>query len=254
MKPILFNTPMVQALLNTKPDVWPAEPIDASKLFKWQTRRVIKPQPTKFAKRNGVDVIIDDGINAGKRPYFVGDILYVRETWRCGAVGKGNYKEYAIIDYKAGERKIIAIPSEKSAYYAGKALWMPSIHLPREAARLFLEVKNIRVERLRDISEEDAEAEGVNEGYEGYSVNKGLCGGVKAFPTNTVINKALETHGILYTPSAAAAGTQTPMCLCMSLCGEEERNESQNTEGRSRVGRSACGTVIQPERTDSEGL
>jgi hypothetical protein len=44
-KSILFSTPMAQALLNTKPGVWPAEPVDPSKPYKWQTRRVINPQP-----------------------------------------------------------------------------------------------------------------------------------------------------------------------------------------------------------------
>ena len=55
MKPIIFSTPMVQALLNTKPGVWPPEPIDASKPCKSQTRRVIKPQP----KTQGLDYRYD---------------------------------------------------------------------------------------------------------------------------------------------------------------------------------------------------
>jgi hypothetical protein len=45
--PILFSAPMVQVLLNTKPNTWPAEPIDPSKPFKWMTRRMMKPQPEK---------------------------------------------------------------------------------------------------------------------------------------------------------------------------------------------------------------
>jgi hypothetical protein len=162
MKPILFNTPMAQALLNTKPDVWPAEPIDASKPFKWQTRRVIKPQPTKFAKSHGVDVIIDDGINAGKRPYFVGDILYVRETWQSlhnmieeGAVSVLDDRYF----YRANDS--FAFDDNEMSLITSFH-WKPSIFMPREAARLFLEVKNIRTEQVGDVREADAKAEGAS--------------------------------------------------------------------------------------------
>jgi hypothetical protein len=148
---------MAQALLNTKPDVWPAEPIDASKPFKWQTRQVITLDVEEhFRYWKG-----DSGL-LQKKKYAIGDILYVREPWRCSGVGKGGYRECAIIDYKAGGSKIIDIPSEKSVYYAGKALWRPPALMPCEAARLYLEVKNVRLERLQGISEEEAEAEGVN--------------------------------------------------------------------------------------------
>jgi hypothetical protein len=166
---------MVQALLNTKPDVWPAEPIDASKPFKWQTRRVIKPQPANVAPRKEDGCVISAyGKNMARPKYHVGNTLYVRETWCCSGVGKGGGRESAIIDFKAGGSKIIDIRPELASYYAGSNLWRPPVHMPRNVARLFLEVKNIRVERLQDISDKDAEAEGVNKDYEEFeSLHRG---------------------------------------------------------------------------------
>jgi hypothetical protein len=138
-KPILFSTPMVQAILEGR---------------KTQTRRVIKPQPIKVFKENGVDVLIDDGrTNAGKRPYAVGDILWVRETWAKYDAPYGllcSKYQYKVDKYDL---------SIRTSIYGKKIKWKPSIFMPREAARLFLEVKCVRVERLRDISEKDAEAE-----------------------------------------------------------------------------------------------
>jgi hypothetical protein len=86
-----------------------------------------------------------------KEPCAVGDVLWVRETWRKDA---GRYM------YRANY-----IDNEKF-YCNGKEVsirWSPSIHMPREAARIFLEVKNVRVERLRRIDAEGIRAEGITE-------------------------------------------------------------------------------------------
>ena len=170
MKPMLFSTPMVQALLNTKPDAWPAEAIDASKPCKSQTRRVIKPIPEyDFLYPVPIDgewfwtecdtdddmmgwwPSYDKGLSAR---YQVGDILYVRETFGEKFVRdiEGEYISTGYV-YKAGYNHdlIFDLNGRK---------WRPSIHMPREAARLFLEVKSVRVERLQDITEADAKAEG----------------------------------------------------------------------------------------------
>lgn len=89
----------------------------------------------------------------------VGDIFWVRETWQQECY-EGDYpegkayiatKKYV---YRADEYEL---PKESKAF--GK--WKPSIFMPKEACRLFLEVTNVRVERLHDISEEDAKAEGI---------------------------------------------------------------------------------------------
>lgn len=127
MKPILFNTDMVRAIL------------DGSKTV---TRRLVKPQPTN-PRWNVIGWAgWDDGHGYRmKQSCQDGDILYVQEAWAKGADG------YA---YKAD--------FEDSDGWG----WLPSIHMPKEAARIFLRVKAVRVERLQDITEEQTIAEGVS--------------------------------------------------------------------------------------------
>ena len=162
MKPILFGAPMVQALLNTKPGVWPAEPIDESKPFKSQTRRVMKPQPTLEKGEPGFwnwkdCQWADGGLGfpesgiTDHSPCKPGDILYVREPWAdIPETAPGN------LHYRAS-----ATDGDLDWFRENNWKWKPSIHMPREAARLFLEVKSVSVERLRNITEADAKAEGV---------------------------------------------------------------------------------------------
>lgn len=119
-KPILFNTDMVRAIIDRRKTV---------------TRRVLKPKYTN------TQIIIKNGrafetvgtlatTTEIKLPYQVGDILYVRETWlKCG-------EEYW---YKASRQDI------------NDNIWHPSIHMPKEAARIFLRVTNVHVEQLQDI-------------------------------------------------------------------------------------------------------
>ncbi len=143
-KPILFNTEMVQAILGDRKTV---------------TRRVIKPQPIAGIRKS---VFVPSGIEDGhgreiKLLYKVGDILYVRETWQR------NYCNDAIVTGKYAYR---ASP-ETWQYFSEeeknlKKKWKPSIHMPKEAARIFLKVTDVRVERLQDITEEDAITEGMS--------------------------------------------------------------------------------------------
>ena len=162
MKPILFSTPMVQALLNTKPSVWPAQPIDASKPCKSQTRRVMKPQPLFEIGKPGFWHWKDCrwmGRIADHAPYKVGDILYVREAWGCYTKSWFDATCFRYkADYPDGIKEYWYEPEKIHKEELPK--WRPSIHMPREAARLFLEVKSVRVERLQDITEADAKAEG----------------------------------------------------------------------------------------------
>ena len=172
MKPIIFSSPMAKALLNTKPGVWPAEPIDASKPCKSQTRRVMKPQPLFEIGKPGFwhwkDCRWMGGI-ADHAPYKVGDILYVREKW-CklwkldgnDQIIEGTEKYYYAADgYNPTEFNYFLDSNGNHDVERCCPRWKPSIHMPREAARIFLEVKSVRVERLQDISEADAKAEGV---------------------------------------------------------------------------------------------
>jgi hypothetical protein len=141
MKPILFSTQMVQAILDGR---------------KTQTRRGIKPQPIipigirwqGIVGNEWCYRIVDEPTVhvLAKSKYEVGDILYVRETWAESAMMEYFYKAN-------GDERIQ--PTIK---------WRPSIHMPAAAARLFLKVTAVRAERLQDITEADAIAEGCQSG------------------------------------------------------------------------------------------
>lgn len=134
MKPILFNTEMVRAILEGRKTV---------------TRRVVKPQPpaTSVVRKRSCAwewsfwADCDMG-HLMSPPYQPGDILWVRETWAKDPFGDG-----------------YIYPTEIGG--AGQK-WRPSIHMPREAARLFLRVTGVRVELLQDIDDDSAKAEGAN--------------------------------------------------------------------------------------------
>lgn len=138
-RPILMNSEMVQAILSGR---------------KTQTRRIIKPQPLLKPKWSGADLI--------KNPYgCVGGRLWLRETWSplqdikaCAVAG-----EHCEIVYRADDGWIENEPESKETLLDGK--WKPSIFMPRWASRINLEITNIRVERLQDITESDAIQEGI---------------------------------------------------------------------------------------------
>lgn len=160
-RPILFSGAMVRALL------------DGSKT---QTRRVVKPQPPAetqsvltyyhpdprehFYGFDG-DALMDW---AKPCPYGEkGDHLYVRETWQHSNHPLGPYDEDCHVFYRADYLDDPhGADGEKSP--EGKYRdWRPSIHMPRAASRILLEVTGVRVERLQEISETDACAEGARE-------------------------------------------------------------------------------------------
>lgn len=134
VKPILFNTEMVRAILEER---------------KTQTRRIIKPQPTNPRWNNVGWLGWDDGHGyCMKPPCMVGDVLWVREAW-CRDAGRFMYRA----NYADGEK----------FYCDGREVnirWTPSIHMPKEAARIFLRVKDVRIELLQGMDEEAAIAEG----------------------------------------------------------------------------------------------
>lgn len=161
MKPILFSTPMVQAILEGR---------------KSQTRRVMKPQPLFYTGRRYVvpdDAPkkwhdCDDIFAAGFCPYGKpGTVLWVRETWtRYYYVDESGYTHYdkPTIYYAADGEPDIGTLYDADGFELDdqRVKWKPSIHMPKEAARLFLLVKDVRVERLQEITEEDAIAEGIS--------------------------------------------------------------------------------------------
>lgn len=148
--PILFNTEMVKAILEGK---------------KNQTRRVIKPQPIFIGDPNTPFKTKDaDPKGIIKSPYGYKDhLLWVRETWNIWLNNQGPSGFTRLIKFHADD-STIPVPFEYFNWFDEKEnrgyLNRPSIHVPKWAARIWLKVKDLRVERLQDISEEDAKAEG----------------------------------------------------------------------------------------------
>lgn len=152
-RPILFSGPMVRAIL------------DGSKT---QTRRVLSPQPdsdgwVEYGKlpSSAGSAYIGNATSGGICTRVVcpygrpGDRLWVRETWAA--------VEWAYRDGTEGTRVLYCAdePSRNEWRPEEGDRWRPSIHMPRWASRITLEVTNVRVERLQAISEDDVEAEGV---------------------------------------------------------------------------------------------
>lgn len=141
VKPILFNTDMVRAILDGRKTV---------------TRQAVKPQPQGYFEVNDNPLYIYDMSFGNGRiypPYQQGDIMYVKETWHKykKRIGKGKSCYMAeFYGYKASIAN-----SEDS-----DEKWRPSIHMPKEAVRIWLKVIGVRVERLQDITEKQAKAEG----------------------------------------------------------------------------------------------
>ncbi len=155
-KPILFSAAMVLAILEGR---------------KTQTRRVINPQP-KYGLKQGAldphwyDTEYDDAAHTGdyvKCPYGqTGDRLWVRETWKCEELepyGEDGVRFRADGVFRGIENSREASQKWMDANREG-GKWRPSIFMPRWASRITLEVVNVRVERVRDIKDDDAKAEG----------------------------------------------------------------------------------------------
>ncbi len=163
MKPIIFKTAMVQAILdgrktetrrlnglkeiNKNPDDWSLQDLSVNpELMRHNEDR----EEVIFVKKGLIATFehneLGECFRNIKSRYQVGDILYVRETWLKDAVGY-HYRA----DFDPGMEETVK-PRLK---------WRPSIHMPKEAARIFLRVVDVRVERLQDITEEGAMAEGV---------------------------------------------------------------------------------------------
>lgn len=147
MKPILFNTEMVRAILEGRKTVTRRLGSWKIKMFDIDKNGLVMATVCKGSEK-GLTVRHFEGGTVKQlievlSDYKVGDVLYVRETWsEC----EGRYI------YRACTKGLDAIPLVK---------WKPSIHMPKEAARIFLRVTDVRVERLQDITEEQAKAEGV---------------------------------------------------------------------------------------------
>ena len=138
-RPILFSAPMVRALLAGT---------------KTQTRRIIKPQHLAFFNQDAAAML--SYWNERPLPYGqTGDRLWVRETFGHFERNQ-HFKPGCNVYYRADGNCLELEP------------WRPSIHMPRWASRITLEITSVRVERLQDISEADAIAEGCTQNHNGY--------------------------------------------------------------------------------------
>ena len=167
IKPILFNTDMVRAIMDGR---------------KSCTRLIVKPQPdekhtyplgfvTDSTEKKDVGCF-EFGINeyggsiqCAKPPYHPGDLLYVRETWQYLYELDGN--EQVIEDtgkyyYAATDTIPFDTYVDENGMKHDHAPWRPSIHMPKEAERIWLKVTDVRVERLQDITGKSVLREGIN--------------------------------------------------------------------------------------------
>ena len=181
-RPILFSGPMVRAILSG---------------CKRQTRRIIKPQPNGYwdltqnvvAKERYHDRCVPwwqvGGINGPTCPYGKpGDRLWVREAWAVGSIYDGIAPSRICEDLPKGPGR----PPCGIRYPANQECigikCRPSIHMPRWASRISLEITGVRVEQLGDITESDAIAEGaidqesLDEGYSAVGFFNSLWAGI----------------------------------------------------------------------------
>jgi len=181
-RPILFNGEMVMAILDGR---------------KTQTRRVVKPQPEGVKEpEEGFVWLGENGLLGGRQSYMCGDPenpsvdvelwqfpvkcpygapgdrLWVRETfchkWDQGGPvfnEDGDYDQ-SCLWYRATTPDVIKLDEDCEEVYlkdgSPASPWLPSIHMPRWASRILLEITGVRVERVQEISNEDAIAEGIN--------------------------------------------------------------------------------------------
>ena len=189
-KPILFNTEMVKAILDGRKTV---------------TRRVIKFPINRFTKNIPItDNVSFRQIRSGKAnfhedpffgydvklPYSVGDTLYVRETWSDHYVPDEYGKPKLEYCYKSDgiDIKSECLPGENNR-------WEPSIHMPKDAARIFLRVTDVRVERLQDITQEQICREGVETEYPFALTGEEKLYAFSRLWNSTIKKSDLETYG-----------------------------------------------------------
>ena len=159
-RPIIFSAPMVRALLEGR---------------KSMTRRIVKPQPKEWAANsNGswpIEWVGEKAVPLSCPYGSPGDRLWVRETHWIN-------EEEAIVEYRE--------EGEMPEHMQGER-WRPSIHMPRWASRITLEITGVRVERVQDITPADCECEGIT--------GKTLASPVRGLPYEEYSNG----DGIIYT-------------------------------------------------------
>lgn len=156
-RPILFSSPMVRAILAGR---------------KTQTRRVVEERPRKDGVKMNMELLKSIGVGCACRFGAVGDRLWVRETWLPLWDSGAGFLTCLFPTGRENSPDAYKYRADGEAPTNFGAKWRPSIHMPRDASRITLEITGVRVERLQEISEEDAIAEGCQ------------CSGVPASLTN----------------------------------------------------------------------
>lgn len=208
IKPILFNTQMVQAILEGR---------------KTTTRRIIKRTPSndnpsgyglwkEFNDRDNKWYIKDythsplwwtekEYIERFSK-FHIGDILYVRETWCDRWLPDGFLEGKERYGYKADGEPSYGLWGNDSQ--CKLEVWIPSIHMPKEAARIFLKVTDVRIERLQDMREKEIRAEGItpDKEYEGFknAVEANLEVKFATLWDSTVNKKDIDQYGFNANP------------------------------------------------------
>lgn len=203
MKPILFNTEMVRAILDGRKTV---------------TRRVVKLPKYIERQENGLytlyaedsgyfDQHFEEVVDYIKKPYKLGDVLYVRETWakieEFVNIGEHEIDPELKYLFKCDDNGKTHVMIE-----VGIDRWHPSIHMPKEAARIFLKVTDVRVERLQEIMEEQIFSEGTpydKEEYSSWKSADSVCSDKRAFAymrgcyrdlwNSTIKKQGLDAYG-----------------------------------------------------------
>ena len=214
IKPILFNTEMVRVILDGR---------------KTCTRRLVKPQPKSklcytFAGSDSNtwgypnrtaheiwgeefklpnDITEEELSKRWNPPYHTDDILYVRETWQCWRAHR--YEATADIRFRAGGDDVrlqfangntdsidrLDYDTFVHKWFSHNGEWKPSLFMPKEAARIWLKVTDVRVERLQEITSEQISREGVGVEYPHV-----LNGEEKRYAFSTLWNSTIKKSDI----------------------------------------------------------
>lgn len=165
-RPILFSAPMVRAIMEGRKTVTRRVVKGQYLEGPWSVRPAIEPRHVGHSH--------DWWLPTGAQPYGAlrpcpygqsGDRLWVRETWYCDhfEVQQGPYLQPADmydLDQSRKEGELVYAADGLAPYEQEQPTWKPSIHMPRWASRILLEITDVRVERLQNISREQCIAEG----------------------------------------------------------------------------------------------
>lgn len=173
---------------------------------KTQTRRIVKPWNPPISISNkpmpaDVEYLPDFTCYRSTCPYGQpGDRLYVRETWQHSNFPSGPYDADCAVFYRADYMDDPHGPDGEKSPEGRYRFWRPSIHMPRAASRILLEVVSVRVERLQAISYDDAVAEGIERVENNFGNGPAYCDYRMSDPCDTAewFNSPVDSYRSLW--------------------------------------------------------